>query len=68
MRKMLTTSSKWHIDGTFKANPQLYYQLYVIFLWHECEMYSCGFIHLKNKTQEINEKMIDFLVKSIGNL
>ena len=47
--EILSKASRWHMDGTFKSAPSLFYQNYTIHGWYEEEMYNCGYILLKNK-------------------
>ncbi|CAF0916621.1 unnamed protein product [Brachionus calyciflorus] len=66
--QILSQSKRWHIDGTFKAAPSLYKQLYQIHAWDFEEMHACVFIFLLNKTEEIYIKMIDFLISASSSL
>ncbi|CAF1019326.1 unnamed protein product, partial [Brachionus calyciflorus] len=59
--EILSKSKRWHVDGTFKAAPALYKQLYQIHAWDYNEMHACVFIFLINKTEDIYNKMLDEL-------
>jgi hypothetical protein len=49
--EILSKAERWHIDGTFNASPNLFYQLYSIHAWLFNEMHVCVFALLKNKLQ-----------------
>jgi hypothetical protein len=36
--EILSQSTQWHVDGTFKACPKISYQLYTLQVWHMGEM------------------------------
>ena len=47
--EILSKASRWHLDGTFKSAPTLFYQNHTIHGWYDEEIYNCGYILLKNK-------------------
>ena len=49
--KMLGKASQWHLDGTFKASPRLYYQLLVIHAWLNGQMIPALFVLMPDKTE-----------------
>jgi hypothetical protein len=54
----LAKSDQWHIDGTFKAAPLIYYQLIIIHAYLYGFMFSCCYILVKNKDYNIYKKVI----------
>ena len=48
----LENSPVWHVDGTFKTSPKLYYQMFNIHAWFRDEMYQCATFFLKTKEEK----------------
>ncbi|CAF0995559.1 unnamed protein product [Brachionus calyciflorus] len=57
--EILSKPTKWHIDGTFKSCPNLYYQLYTIHAWLDEEMFCCAYILLLGKNNSIYKKAFE---------
>ena len=62
--EILSKASRWHLDGTFKSAPTLFYQSYKVHGWYNEEMYNCGYILLKNKKKDIYKKAFSRLKSS----
>ncbi|CAF0852987.1 unnamed protein product [Brachionus calyciflorus] len=60
---ILSRSKRWHVDGTFKAAPTIFYQLYMIHAWDLNEMHACAFIFLTSKSQLLYSKMLRNLIE-----
>ena len=56
--KMLSECDRWHVDATFKACPDIYYQLLIIHAFYKNKMLPCVFILMKNNHGEIYRKAI----------
>ena len=56
--EILSKSTEWHADGTFKSAPRKYKQLYHIHAWYKGHMYLCAKIFLKNKDEETYDRML----------
>ena len=66
--EILSKASRWHLDGTFKSAPTLFYQSYKVHGWYDEEMYNCGYILLKNKKKTIYTKAFGILKSSAFEL
>ncbi|CAF1068910.1 unnamed protein product, partial [Brachionus calyciflorus] len=66
--EILSKSTRWHIDGTFKSCPNLYKQLFTVHALFEKEMYLCSFILLVNKTNDIYQKAFTELVSAAEDM
>ncbi len=56
--KILSKSTEWRADGTFKSAPRKYKQFYHIHAWYKGNMYLCAKIFLKNKDEETYDRML----------
>ena len=59
--EILSKSTEWHADGTFKSAPRKYKQLYHIHAWYKGHMYLCAKIFLKNKDEVTYDRMLQML-------
>ncbi|CAF0717105.1 unnamed protein product [Brachionus calyciflorus] len=59
--EILSLTKRWHVDGTFKAAPSLFYQLYMIHAWYLDEMHACVFVFLQNKYQSSYLRMLSLI-------
>ena len=48
--EILAKGNRWHIDGTFKASPDLFHQVYLVHAWLMEEMHACGFVLIDKKS------------------
>ena len=55
---MLAQSTRWHVDGTFKASPSIFGQLYLIHAWYKDEMNPCVFLLLPNRRKNTYLRML----------
>ena len=54
----MTKASRWHADGTFKAAPEIFSQIYLIHGWYMEEMHPCAFILTPDRTKSTYKKML----------
>jgi hypothetical protein len=59
--EILSKSTEWHADGTFKSAPRKYKQLYHIHAWYKGNMYLCAKMFLKNKDEVTYDRMLQLL-------
>ncbi|CAF0823071.1 unnamed protein product [Brachionus calyciflorus] len=52
--KILSQSDSWHVDGTFKAAPKCYAQVFTINAWFMNQMFVCVYLLLKDNPLLIN--------------
>ncbi|CAF1097767.1 unnamed protein product [Brachionus calyciflorus] len=62
--EILSKCKRWHVDGTFRASPSLFYQVYLIHGWLNNEMHSCAYIFLRHKNKNSYSRMIDQLKRN----
>ena len=65
--EILSKSTEWHSDGTFKSAPRKYKQLYHIHAWYKGRMYLCAKIFLKNKDEVTYDRMLTLLKQNALN-
>ncbi|CAF1129387.1 unnamed protein product [Brachionus calyciflorus] len=54
--EILKKTKQFHIDGTFKSTPKIYYQTYGIYCWFLNQMFPAVFVLLSEKTGRIYKK------------
>ena len=54
----LSQVTRWHADGTFKAAPELFSQVYLIHGWYLDEMHPCVFILTADRTKNTYERAL----------
>lgn len=64
----LGMSKVWHVDGTFKTSPNLFYRTFIIHGWYLNEMHQCVHIYLDKKTKSAYLECFNELNKQIKNL
>ncbi|CAF0940153.1 unnamed protein product, partial [Brachionus calyciflorus] len=55
---ILSKSASWHIDGTFKAAPEGFVQVFTIHAWLMEQMFACVYILLRDKKEITYNKML----------
>ena len=55
----LSKAIQWHVDGTFRAAPKNFHQLYTVHAWQMDEMSVCAFAFLTNKSQETYRRLLE---------
>ncbi|CAF1011457.1 unnamed protein product [Brachionus calyciflorus] len=50
--KILSNSTRWHLDGTFKTCPTYFHQILSIHVYYQNQMFPAGYILLQNKERE----------------
>ena len=66
--RLLAESEMWFLDGTFKACPQLFAQLYTINALVESRTFPLVYALLPSKTQEVYETLFRELVAAAAEL
>ena len=62
---MITSSPKWHVDGTFQKCPKLFYQILTIFALYKDEMIAVAYMVLPDKVQASYEVVLEKLKQLI---
>ena len=57
--QILSQATRWHADGTFKAAPELFSQVYLIHGWYLDEMHPCVFILTADRTKNTYKRAIE---------
>ena len=60
--EMLSLSTQWHADGTFKAAPPDFMQIYFIYAWYKEHMNFCFAAVLTDKEENSYKLMLERLV------
>ena len=64
--EILSQAVRWHADGTFKAAPELFTQVYLIHGWLNGEMHPCVFILTPDRTKATYKRMLKNLKQAIS--
>ena len=59
--QILSRATRWHGDGTFKAAPELFSQVYLIHGWYHDEMHPCLFILTADRTKATYKRVLQQL-------
>ncbi|CAF1133229.1 unnamed protein product, partial [Brachionus calyciflorus] len=59
--EILSKSKSFHVDGTFKSTPGVFYQTFGIHGWILNQMFPCVFALLGEKSERIYKKMLGLL-------
>ena len=62
----LSKCDQWHVDGTFKSAPVIYYQLFIIHGFLFGFMFPCCYILVKNKDYNCYKKVFENLKEHSG--
>jgi hypothetical protein len=57
----LSKANQWHIDGTFKAAPSIYYQLIIVHAYDHGNMFPCCYILMRNIDYIIYKNLLEKL-------
>ncbi|CAF1122404.1 unnamed protein product [Brachionus calyciflorus] len=61
---ILSNSKRWHVDGTFKSCPEIFYQVFTIHCWYEEHMYKTVTFLLIGKSTSLYLKALEKLKDS----
>ena len=64
--EILSQTEKWHIDGTFKKRPKLFYQILTIWALYNDELIACAYSVLPNKLTSTYLSLFE-VIKNICN-